>query len=92
MCSADQNNASLCNGTTGQRLRLCANLVNNEDLRHVVLNCLDLHSTHNSPLHLSGTTVNTMRFVGFNPTTLQPDHGQAVTRRSIMLIVQVRGQ
>lgn len=42
MCSPNQHHAALGDGAAGQGLSLCADLINNQDLGHVVLDSLNL--------------------------------------------------
>lgn len=42
MSRANEHHTTLSNGATCQRLSLCANLIHNQHLRHVVLNSLNL--------------------------------------------------
>ncbi|GFZ09689.1 P-loop containing nucleoside triphosphate hydrolases superfamily protein [Actinidia rufa] len=54
MGGTNKHDSSFSNGTTSMNFSFCANLINNNDLRHVVLHCLN----HDSVLHKgSGTCI-----------------------------------
>lgn len=43
MSSANQHHSPFSNGTTGKRFSFCADLINDDHLRHMVLYCLNHH-------------------------------------------------